>query len=78
MSNKLEDQKDATESKKIKNEAEFVEVIGEVEELVNTIEKEKNKEKRTELEKTVNKKIKALTDYKQKAKSQKEAVTIKK
>ena len=67
-----------TESKKIKNEAEFVEVIGEVEELVNTIEKEKNKEKRTELEKTVNKKIKALTDYKQKAKSQKEAVTIKK
>ena len=49
-----------------------------MEELVNTIEKEKNKEKRTELEKTVNKKIKALTDYKQKAKSQKEAVTIKK
>lgn len=78
ISNKLEAQKDATESKKIKNEAEFVEVIGEVEELVNTIEKEKNKEKRTELEKTVNKKIKALTDYKQKAKSQKEAVTIKK
>lgn len=79
MSNKLETRKETTvEPKKIKNEAEFVEMIGEVEELVNTIEKEKNKEKRTELEKTVNKKIKALTDYKQKAKTQKEAVTIKK
>lgn len=63
---------------KIKNESEFVEVIGEVEELVDTIGKEKNKEKRTQLEKTVNKKIKALTDYKQKAKSQKESVAIKK
>ena len=79
MSTKLEPKSQtAKESKKIKNEAEFVEVIGEVEELVDTIGKEKNKEKRTELERSVNSKIKALTDYKQKAKSQKEAVTIKK
>ncbi len=63
---------------KIKNEAEFVETISEVEELVDTIGKVKDKKERTELEKTVNKKIKALTDYKQKAKSQKESVAVKK
>lgn len=63
---------------KISNEAEFVETISEVEELVDSIGKVKDKKERTELEKTVNKKIKALTDYKQKAKSQKESVAVKK
>lgn len=65
-------------SGKIKSEAQFVEVISEVEDLVDSIEKERNKSKRTELEKTVNKKIKELTEFKQKAKSQKESVAVKK
>ena len=70
--------KSSDSSGKIKSEAQFVEVIGEVEDLVDSIEKERNKSKRTELEKTINKKIKELTEFKQKAKSQKEAVAVKK
>lgn len=53
---------------KIKNEAEFVETVNRVDELLALLETEKKGDKRKELEAEVNIKIKALTDYKQKAK----------
>ncbi len=81
MSNKLSSKSDGTEKtpdRTIKSEAQFIEVVTEVEDLLNAREKEKSKSKRTEIDKTVNTKIKALTEYKQKAKANKEVSTIKK
>lgn len=61
---------------KIKNEVHFVEVVNCVEVLLNRIETETNKVKKQAIEREVNTLIKALTDYKQKAKkSSKKAKT---
>lgn len=57
---------------KIKNEAQFLETVNRVDELLAKLETEKKGEKRKELEAEVNIKIKALTEYKQKAKTKKE------
>lgn len=53
---------------KIKNEVHFVEVVNCVEVLLNRIETETNPVKKQEIEREVNTLIKALTEYKQKAK----------
>lgn len=53
---------------KIRNEVHFVEVVNCVEVLLNRIETEENKVKRQAIEREVNTLIKALTEYKQKAK----------
>ena len=54
---------------KIKNEVHFVEVVNCVEVLMNRIETETNLVKRQAIEREVNTLIKALTEYKQKAKA---------
>lgn len=53
---------------KIKNEVHFVEVVNCVEVLLTRVETEENPVKRQAIEKEVNTLIKALTEYKQKAK----------
>lgn len=53
---------------KIKNEVHFVEVVNCVEVLLNHVETETNPVKKQEIEREVNTLIKALTEYKQKAK----------
>lgn len=53
---------------KIKNEVHFVEVVNCVEVLLNRVESETNPVKKQAIEREVNTLIKALTDYKQKAK----------
>ena len=53
---------------KIKNEVHFVEVVNCVEVLLNRVETETNPVKKQEIEREVNTLIKALTEYKQKAK----------
>jgi len=54
---------------KIKNEIHFVEVVNCVDVLLNLIENEKNLVKKQAIEREVNTLIKALTEYKQKAKA---------
>lgn len=58
----------------IKNEAEFSEKIDEVNDLLVVLKQEKDVEKKKELENRINAMMKALTDYKQKAKSKKNGV----
>ena len=72
VSNKLSDENQKNE-KMIMNESEFLSTVGEVETLLTELDEESNRTKRTEIEKKVNVKIKALTDYKQKAKIVKES-----
>lgn len=62
---------------KIKNEVHFVEVVNCVEVLLNRAETEKNPVKKQAIEREVNTLIKALTDYKQKAKKNKKSQTNK-
>lgn len=73
VSNKLSDGQEKTENM-IMNEAEFLSTVGEVETLLTKLDDEKNNTKKSEIEKKVNTKIKALTDYKQKAKIAKESL----
>lgn len=63
---------------KIKNEVHFVEVVNCVEVLMNRIETESNLVKRQAIEREVNTLIKALTEYKQKAKAKQTKKTTKK
>ena len=72
VSNKLSDANDKNEQM-IMNEDEFLDTVGEVESLLAELDEEKNKSRKVEIEKKVNTKIKALTDYKQKAKIVKES-----
>ena len=51
----------------IMNEEEFVSTVNEVESLLTELDTEKDKEKKQQIEKEVNVKFKALTEYKQKA-----------
>lgn len=60
---------------KIKNEVHFVEVVNCVEVLLNRAETETNPVKRQAIEREVNTLIKALTEYKQKAKKSKRTKT---
>ena len=60
---------------KIKNEVHFVEVVNCVEVLLNRVETENNLVKKQAIEREVNTLIKALTEYKQKAKKSKKAKT---
>lgn len=53
----------------ILNERQFVSTVDRVEDLLAKAKKEKNKQMRIEMEKEVNRLMKALTEYKQKAKS---------
>lgn len=62
---------------KIKNEVHFVEVVNCVEVLLNRIETETNPVKKQEIEREVNILIKALTEYKQKAKKKTKKETSK-
>lgn len=63
---------------KIKNEVHFVEVVTSVEVLMNRIETETNLVKKQAIEREVNTLIKALTEYKQKAKAKQSKRTTKK
>lgn len=63
---------------KIKNEVHFVEVVTSVEVLMNRIETETNLVKKQAIEREVNTLIKALTEYKQKAKAKQARKTTKK
>ncbi len=72
VSNKLSDENHKTEQM-IMNEDEFLTTVGEVESLLSELDEEPSKTKKVEIEKKVNSKIKALTDYKQKAKIVKES-----
>jgi len=60
---------------KIKNEVHFVEVVNCVEVLLNRAETENNPVKKQAIEREVNTLIKALTEYKQKAKKSKKTKT---
>lgn len=71
VSNKLSDAGGKNDNM-IMNEDEFNVTVSEVEELLSELDSEKSKTKKAEIEKEVNTKIKALTDYKQKAKIAKE------
>ena len=53
----------------IQNERQFVSTVDRVEDLLAKAKKEKNKQMRIEMEKEINRLLKALTEYKQRAKA---------
>ena len=65
-------------SYKIRNEVHFVEVVTSVEVLMNRLETEKNLVKKQAIEREINTLMKALTEYKQKAKAKQGKKTRKK